>query len=62
MCAYIQTSFFAECGLAPTVTIKCANGSAHVDWVASKPSCQRDCKAYWTCTNGTHHHNDEVHT
>jgi len=25
---------------------------AHVDWVASQPGCQFDCKAYWTCANG----------
>ena len=60
-CVYTIT-FFAECGLAPTVTLTCANGSTHVDWVASKPGCQNDCKAHWTCTNGTDHYNDKVHS
>ena len=42
-----------ECGLAPNVTLNCADGLAHVDWVASKPHCQFDCKGNWKCTNMT---------
>ena len=44
---------FTECGGAPTVTLNCSSGSAHVEWAASRPGCQFDCKAYWTCVNHT---------
>ena len=52
--------FLAECGLAPNVTLSCNDGSAHVEWVASQPHCQFDCKAHWTCVNGTYTHKEEV--
>ena len=39
------------CGLAPTVTLNCMDGSAHVEWTPSKPDCHFDCKASWTCWN-----------
>ena len=57
--------FFIECGGAPNVTLSCYsnNGSALVDWVASIPGCQYDCKATWTCrnhTNTTDPHEDVV--
>ena len=42
---------FTECGGAPTVTLNCSSGSAHVEWAASEPGCQFDCKAHWTCVN-----------
>ena len=52
--------FLAECGLAPTVILKCTYRSAHVEWVASQPGCQYDCKASWSCVNGTYTHKEEV--
>ena len=33
------------------MNLNCADGLAHVEWVASLPGCQYDCKAYWTCDN-----------
>ena len=49
-----------ECGLAPSVTLDCTDGSAHVDWVASRPGCQFDCKGYWNCTNITNYYEETV--
>ena len=39
------------CGSEPNVTLSCnyTNGTAYVDWAASKPDCQFDCKAHWIC-------------
>ena len=45
---------FAECGLAPNVTLNCNDGpTAHVEWVASQPGCQYDCTAHWICVNNS---------
>lgn len=49
---YTDCFYWIGCGLAPTVTLNCMDRFAHVDWVASQPGCQFDCKAYWTCANG----------
>ena len=50
------------CGGPPNVTLSCTNGTAYVDWVASKPGCQFDCKAYWICTGPNVTHTEEVGT
>ena len=42
-----------ECGQAPNVTLNCADGSGHVDWTPPEAGCYFDCKAYWTCVNGS---------
>ena len=49
-----------DCGLAPNVTLNCTDGSAHVNWVASLPGCQHDCKAQWRCTNMADYHEEIV--
>ena len=61
LAAYLTLAFLTECGLAPTVRLNCTdNGAAHVQWEASEPGCQYDCKAYWTCVNGIPIHHNEV--
>ena len=56
LCIYV----LSDCGGAPSVTLNCADGSAHVDWVASQPGCQFHCQAHWSCTNMTHYHRNTV--
>ena len=45
------------CGSGPEVNLNCTNEAVHVDWAASKPDCQFDCKAHLICAcpnNVTH--------
>ena len=61
ICSYMDLLYiFSECGGAPSVTLNCADGSAHVDWTASEPGCQFDCQAHWSCTNMTHNYINTV--
>ena len=57
LCEFV---LLTECGHAPNVTLNCTDGSAYVNWVASKPGCQFDCKGYWKCTNMTDDHDEMV--
>ena len=49
-----------ECRHAPNVTLNCTDGSARVNWVASIPHCQFDCRVLWSCTNMTDYHQEMV--
>ena len=55
-----QMCLLTDCGLAPNVTLNCTDGSALVNWVASQPGCQHDCKAEWRCTNMADYHEEIV--
>ena len=59
----ILFAYYTECGLSPNVSLTCTDGTARVRWAASEPNCQFDCKAYWSCSNGTDViYRDEVST
>ena len=52
----------SECGgIAPIVTLTCANKAAHVHWFEPEPGCLiTGCEATWSCDNGSDTYDYEV--